>query len=259
MTASAGVSFCGSSKLTNRPSWSCRMRAAKATASSPRDRAVGLDRHGQLVVVENLALAGILDLVGDLLDRRVQAVDRDQPDRRILGAVAVGRDVALAAVDRELHADLRTLVERADDVVGIEDLDVADRLDVTSHDGAGALLAHDHALGAVAFHADGDFLDVEHDVGHVLAHAGDRGEFMQHAVDLHRGDGRAAQRRQQHATQRVAEREAEAALERLGDQRGQRLALRREVDLVGLDQFLPVFLDHFVCPSVSLPPSNRGR
>jgi hypothetical protein len=34
------------------------------------DRTVGLDGHGQLVVVENLALAGVLDLVGDLLHRR---------------------------------------------------------------------------------------------------------------------------------------------------------------------------------------------
>jgi hypothetical protein len=54
---------------------------------------------------------------------------------------------------------------------------------------------------AVAFHADGDFLDVQDDVGDVFAHAGDRGEFMQHAVDLHRGDGSAAQRGQQHAAQ----------------------------------------------------------
>ncbi len=37
--------------------------------------------------------------------------------------------------------------------------------------GARALLAHDHALGAIAIHLDGDFLDVEDDVGHVLAHA----------------------------------------------------------------------------------------
>ena len=61
-----------------------------------RDRAVGLDRHGQLVVVEDLALAGVLDLVGDLLDRAVEAVDRDQADRRVLGPVALGRHVALA-------------------------------------------------------------------------------------------------------------------------------------------------------------------
>src|SRR3546814_15443417 len=32
-------------------------------------RTVGLDLHGQLVIVENLALAGVLDLVGDLADR----------------------------------------------------------------------------------------------------------------------------------------------------------------------------------------------
>ena len=95
-----------------------------------RDRAVGLDRHGQLVVVEDLALAGVLDLVGDLLDRAVERVDRDQADRRVLGAVALGRDVALAGVDRELHADLGALVEGAEHEVGVEDLDVADGVDV---------------------------------------------------------------------------------------------------------------------------------
>ena len=187
-----------------------------------------------------------------MLDRRVEAVDRDQPDRRVLGPVALGRHVALAGVDGELHADLGTLVERADDVVGVEDLDVADGLDVAGRDRARTLLAHDHALRAIAFHLDGDFLDVEDDVGHVLAHAGDRGEFVQHAVDLHRGDGGALQRRQQHAAQRIAEGQAEAALERLGDERGSVLPLPENVELVGLDQFLPVLLDHalsFRCPA----------
>ena len=120
------------------------------------------------------------------------------------------------------------------------------RLDVAGGHRAGALLAQHHALRAVALHLDGDVLDVEDDVGDVLAHARDRGEFVQHAVDLHRGDGRALQRRQQHAAQRVAERQAEAALERLGDER--RHALRviagRDFELVRLDQFLPVLLDH---------------
>ena len=40
---------------------------------------------------------------------------------------------------------------------------------------------------------------------------------MQHAVDLDRGDRRALQAREEHAPQRVAERQAEAALQRLGD------------------------------------------
>jgi hypothetical protein len=43
---------------------------------------------------------------------------------------------------------------------------------------------------------------------------------VQHALDLDRGDGGALERRQQHAAQAVAEREAEAALERFGDERG---------------------------------------
>jgi hypothetical protein len=120
------------------------------------------------------------------------------------------------------------------------------RISAPSSSGAGALLAHDHAFGTVAFHADGDLLDVEHDVGHVLAHARDGREFMQDAVDLHRRHRRAAKGREQHAAQRVAEGEAEAALERLGHERGEALALALELDPVGLDQLLPVLLDHEV-------------
>jgi hypothetical protein len=129
--------------------------------------------------------------------------------------------------------------------VGVEHLDVADGLDVAGGDGARALLLHHHALGAFALHLDGDVLDVEHDVGDVLAHARDRGELVQHAVDVHRLHRRALQRRQQDAAQRVAERHAEAALERLGDQRRLRLASAPgDLQLVRLDQFLPIFLDH---------------
>jgi len=51
-----------------------------------RNGAVGLDLQRELVVVENLSLAGVLDPVGHLLYRRIQAVDRDQPDRRVLPA-----------------------------------------------------------------------------------------------------------------------------------------------------------------------------
>ena len=127
--------------------------------------------------------------------------------------------------------------------------DVADGRDVARGHDAGTVLLHHHALGAFALHLDGDVLDVEDDVGHVLAHARDRREFVQHAVDMHRLHRRALQRRQQNPPQRVAERQAEAALERLGDQR--RLAARvgtgRHLQLVRPDQFLPILLDRHVC------------
>ena len=63
--------------------------------------------------------------------------------------------------------------------------------------------------------AQPDLFQVQHDVGDVLHHARDRRELVQHAADLHRRDRRALERRQQHAPQRVAERQPEAALEAL--------------------------------------------
>jgi hypothetical protein len=96
-------------------------------------------------------------------------------------------------------------------------------------------------LRAFAFHAQRDLLDVEDDVGHVLAHAGERREFVQHVLDLDRGDRGALQRGEQHAAQRVAQRQAEAALQRFGDEgRLARPSPRLHFQAVGLLQFLPV-------------------
>ena len=78
-------------------------------------------------------------------------------------------------------------------------------------------------------HADRDRLEVQQDVDDVFLHALDAGVLVQHAVDLDLGDRRARHRRQQHAPQRVAERVAEAALERLDDHA--RLARRDRLHL----------------------------
>src|SRR5450631_4527814 len=68
---------------------------------------------------------------------------------------------------------------------------------------------------------------------------------MQHAVDMHRLYRSTLQRRQQDAAQGVAERLAEATLERLCDQgrKAVRIGSRRHLELVGTDKFLPIFLD----------------
>ena len=93
---------------------------------------------------------------------------------------------------------------------------------------------------------EGDFLDVEDDVRDVLTNAGDRREFVQHAVDLHRRHRRALQRRQQDAPQRIAERHAEPALEGLGHQRRNPPALAPllNLKLVWPNELLPVLLVH---------------
>ena len=69
---------------------------------------------------------------------------------------------------------------------------------------------------------------------------------MQHAVDVHRLHRRALQRGQENAPQRVAERHAEAALERFGNDRRypRGIAAGGDLELVRPDQFLPILLDH---------------
>ena len=89
-------------------------------------------------------------------------------------------------------------------------------------------------LRAFDFHADRDALEVQHDVGDVFTHTGNGRKLVQHVVDLHAGDGRTLQRRHQDAAQRVAERQAKAALQRFGDQRRltRRVIARLDVKLL---------------------------
>ena len=60
----------------------------------------------------------------------------------------------------------------------------------------GPSLRRTSRFGPFRMHRESDFLDIEHDIGDVLAHARDRGEFVQHAVDLHRGNCRSLKRRE---------------------------------------------------------------
>jgi len=65
---------------------------------------------------------------------------------------------------------------------------------------------------------------------------------------MHCRDGRALQRGEQHAPERIAERHAEAALQRLGDH-GREFVLGaagRDLELARLDQILPILLQ-YVC------------
>ena len=81
---------------------------------------------------------------------------------------------------------------------------------------------------------------------------------MHDAVDLDGGHRRALQRRQQHAAQRVAERHAEAALERLGDDARLAHAVGAGLDLrlLGADELVPVSFNH---GRISLGRGVAGR
>jgi hypothetical protein len=88
----------------------------------------------------------------------------------------------------------------------VQDLEVGRRLDVAGRDLARALGRHAHLdLRRLAVEHANHALEVEDDVGDVLANAGKRRELVRDALE----------RREQHAAQRVAERVTEAAIQRL--------------------------------------------
>ena len=114
--------------------------------------------------------------------------------------------------------------------VRLENVDVGVRLNVTRPDLARFVHLERQRLGMIDVQLQGDLLEVEDDVGGVLDHAGNRREFVEHAVDLHRRNRRAFDGREKNATQCVADRGAEATLEGLrvepAEAVGQRLALQ---------------------------------
>ena len=98
-----------------------------------RDRTVGLDLEGELVVVGGLLDAGRLDLERHPPHRREDRVDRDHADgRRAL--VALGRQVAAALLDGEVEREAALGVHRREVELGVEDLDVGGGLDVAGGD-----------------------------------------------------------------------------------------------------------------------------
>src|SRR6266496_555513 len=180
------------------------------------ERAVGRNVEDQLVVVGTLADAGGLDVVRDAPDRREDRVDRDDADRVLRPTVQLSRDVAAAAADRQRHLEPAFVGQVRDLEVGVEDLELRRGLDVLGRDCAGSTLRPAHLdLRRVAMQALNQVLEVEQDVGDVLANARQGRELVRDALDLDRGDRGALERGEQHAAQRVAECVAEAAIERL--------------------------------------------
>ena len=110
-------------------------------------------------------------------------------------------------------------------------------LDVARADRARALLREAQLRLFARIQADRDLLEVQQDVDDVFLHALDAGVLVQHAIDLGLGDGAAGHRRQQHATQRVAQRMAEAALERLDHDTRLIRRGRCHLDDTGLQKF----------------------
>ena len=137
-----------------------------------RDAAVGPDFEDQAVVIGALADAGVFDGVTHAGHGREEGVDRNDADGLIGFLVLVARRETAADFDFQFHLEFLLLVERADVLVGIDQFVILDELDVGG--GHFAFLVHGErelarfVIGRLEFH----LLQVQHDVGHILDHAG---------------------------------------------------------------------------------------
>ncbi len=124
------------------------------------------------------------------------------------------RGVATTLLDGQVDRQAGLAVERGDVEVLVEDLDVGRALDVAGGDGGRATHVEAQVDRLVGDRGEHDVFDVEDDVGDVLGDAVDGVELVEGVVETDGRDRCAGDRRQQRATQRVAERVAEAGLER---------------------------------------------
>jgi hypothetical protein len=191
-----------------------------------RDRRLRLHVQDQPVEVGALLDTGGLDLVGHPQHRRVDRVDRDAADLGTRLLVLHGGYVAATTLDHELDLQLSLAVQGGDVQVRVVHGDPGRRHDVARGHLARPLLAQVHGDRLILLGTDHQFLEVEDDVGDVLLDTGHRGELVQHAVDAdagHRGTGDGGEQR---APQGVAQRVAEAGLQRFDHEPGTRFVDR---------------------------------
>ena len=82
------------------------------------------------------------------------------------------------------------------------------------------LTERSRVCGVAAVGLEEDFFEVQHDVGDILDHAVNGGEFVLGAFDLDGGDGGAFQGGEEDAAQGVADGVAVAGFKRLGEELG---------------------------------------
>src|SRR3954465_13954415 len=182
---------------------------------SRRDGTVGPDLKCEFVVVGDLSQTCSFDGVITLAYRRVHGIDRNESDAEILVEVLVCGNVSAPALQAHFHVELAAFADRCDVNILIEYFDVTIRLDHSAGNNARLISSQINRFRGIARKLEWNLLQVEDDVRRILDHSGDRLEFVQHAFHLHRGNGCALNRTQQHATQGIAHGGAESALKRL--------------------------------------------
>src|SRR5690349_6819777 len=108
-------------------------------------------------------------------------------------------------------------VERADDLIGIQNLIALRKLNIAGGDFAFLVHTEGKFARLVLGRLKLDALQIEHDIGDIFDHARQSGEFVLCPRNFHCGDGSAFQRGQKHASKRITHGVAVARFKRFRD------------------------------------------
>ena len=162
-----------------------------------------------------------LNELGATTNRGIQRVNVDDTDGIVITLVGLIGDVTTAITDAHAHGKVSALSEGSDVLLGVHELELRRDEEVRAGNLARAVDRDGRrSLVRGTQRTEHQALDVQDDIGDILDHVVDGHELVLSAIDLNRLDGSALKRGQQHATNRVAQRVAVAALERLDGNAG---------------------------------------
>ena len=182
-----------------------------------REAAIRPDFQNQTVVIRAVADTRGFNRVTHARDGRKYRINRDNAYGLSRLFIFVARTKTAPDFHFQFHLEFFLFVERANDLIRIDQFDVLVGLDVGSGHFAFLVRRKQQCLRLARVRLELDLLEIQNDVGHVLNNAVNRGEFMLRAVHFERRNGRAFERREQHAAKRVADGVAVTGFKRVGD------------------------------------------
>ena len=121
-------------------------------------------------------------------------------------------------MDLEFHFQVRVRrVDREQVQIGVHDFDFRRADNVRGRDRALAAVFETQPGRLHSVEQQPELLDLQNKLSHVLAHAGDGGEFMMHVRHADAGNGCPGNRRQQNAPQRIAQCQTISIFQRTDD------------------------------------------
>ncbi len=184
------------------------------------DSSIGPDLNHQPIVVRPLADPGGFDRVPHPANRREQRVDGNHANRLVFFFIIFAGAKSTPHLDLEFGLELHLLVERANMLVGVDDLDDLVALDIGRGDGAFLVGRKQKGVRVATVGLEQYLFQVENDLRDILDHAGNGSELVSRAIDLHRGDGRSLEGTEQHATHGIADGMAVTGFQGLGNESG---------------------------------------